>query len=179
MPSVFEFNAKVILLCNRVPNKHLPDTAAFLSRVIHYEVYFSYQQKIEILKQILAGRDDVQQEEKELVMRIIEEQTSFATRNLNIRTLEKLISFVKYDSEKAPVLFQETTSVDEEEEVIAELIKADATIEEQTGIFFKLTGKSRRTFFRIKKRVLLKLKENPASAKVPNKSYDTKTGDAR
>lgn len=174
IPSVFEFRARMILLCNRIPNKHLPDTAAFLSRVIHYEVYFSYQQKMEILKQILTGRDDVKRQEKELVLKIIEDKTSFATRNLNIRTLEKLISFVKYDQDKATCLFEETISTDEEEEAIAELIKTEMTIEEQTGIFYKLTGKSRRTFFRIKKRVLAKLKLNGAvSATVPNASDGT------
>jgi len=179
IPSVFELKAKLILLCNRIPNKHTPDTAAFLSRVIHYVVYFSYQQKMEILKQILMGRGDLSKNDKDIVFKIIQKETSFATKNLSIRTLEQLISFVKYDQDKATHLFNETTSVDEEQEAIGELLKSDMTTDEQVNVFFKLTGKSRRTFFRIKKKVLQKINAGAKCAKVPNKSNDTKTGDEK
>jgi len=179
VPPVFEFKARLILLCNRIPNKHLPDTAAFLSRVIHYAVYFTYEQKLEILNQILMGRGDLDGENKKLVFEIIKAETSFATQNLNIRTLEKLISFVKYDSEKAKHLFNETISVNEEEEAIGELLKTSMTTDEQINIFFKLTGKSRSTFYRIKKRVLQKISIDAKNAKVPRKTNDTNLGDEK
>lgn len=156
LPSVFELKARLIILCNRIPNTDEPNVSAFLSRTIHYELEFSHQQKKDIIKHILTQKKDLSKEHKDLVMEIIDKETSVATKDFNIRTMEKLIAYVKYSPQKATDLFKQTTPKDDDEETVLRLMASDWSAEQQANEFFKNTGKSRRTYFRIKKELTKK-----------------------
>lgn len=172
-PSVFELKARLIILCNEIPNKYKRNTSALLSRTIHYEVEFSHPQKKKIIKMIVKSRKDLTKEQKEKTLDIIEKETSVVTKNFSIRTMEKLIAYIKYGQEKAADLFRKTTQTDEVKEAVLELMKSDLNIERQADGFHRTTGRSRSTFFRIKKRLI---KESMESVKVSPKkdmTHDT------
>ena len=172
VPNVFEIKTNLVILCNKVPNIDDRNVSALMSRAIHYELEFSYIQKLKIIKEILSLRSDINKEQKKLVIEIIEKETSIATENFNIRSMERLVAYVKYNPEKALYLFRETTKSDEDKEIVVELMNSGRTVEEQAKEFFRKTGKKRRTFFRIKK----KIKKD--SAKVPLKK-DVTNGTAK
>lgn len=169
-PAVFELKSRLIILCNKVPNWNEPNMTAFLSRTIHYKLEFSHEQKKEIIRQILSIRKDLSKEQKQRVLEIIDKETTIATKNFNIRTMEKLTAYVKYNPQKAETLFRETTDKDDDEELVMQLMISDFTAERQADKFYKATGKSRRTYFRIKKRIAQKSKtDTQESAKVTPK----------
>ena len=81
-----------------------------------------------------------------------------------------MISFLSYNSKKARELFRSIKQEDNDKLIVMELIKNDDSVETQAKKYYERTGKSRRTFFRIK---------NKLSAKVPLKSdvaHGTKLG---
>jgi hypothetical protein len=85
--------------------------------------------------------------------------------------MEKLIAFVRYNPEKALDLFRHTTTENDDEALILKFMNANLSTEKQAERFFKETGKSRRTFFRIKKRLSAKVssKNDVTNGTVKNK----------
>ena len=164
VPSVFALNAHLIFLCNRIPKANDVNVSALLSRAVTYEIHFSHAEKIRIMKNILDARKDLDKKAKAMVLTILEAETSVATKDMNLRTMEKLIAYVRYSPEQALALFKETSENDEDIQTVVELMEGSLSISAQAVEFSKRTGKSRRTYFRIKK----KLKHH--SAKVTSNS---------
>ncbi len=152
LPSTFEIKAKLIILCNKIPNSDVT-VNALISRTLPYEVSFSYEQKIEILEKMIKLRDDLTVKQKEDCIEIIKKETTIATKNLSFRTLRKVIAFVKQDKKNALDLFKATTEKDEDVEIVFELVNKSLDINKQIQQFCNRTGKSRATFYRIKKRI--------------------------
>jgi len=155
VPSVFEFEGKLIILCNKIPNEKDISMKALLSRTLFYRVNFTYNQKLEIIKKILESKKELNESEKKEIFKIIKDNTDITTINFNLRTLERLISYYKYDKSKAEELFKKTTYRDETLAVVSDIIRnlKHLTVNEQVKIFAELTGKSRRTFFNLKKKL--------------------------
>ena len=156
LPSTFEIKAKLIILCNKIPNSDDVTINALISRTLPYEVSFSYQQKIEILEKMVNSREDLTAKQKENCIEIIKKETTIATKNLSFRTLRKVIAFVKEDKKNAVDLFKATTEKDEDVEIVFELMKKGLDIDKQIQQFCDKTGKSRATFYRIKKKIISK-----------------------
>lgn len=171
VPSVFELRSRLIILCNRIPNAGDVNVSALLSRAVAYELRFSHGQKLRIMKRILDSRKGLDRRAKAKVMEIIENETSVATKDFNIRTMERLVAYVRYDPERALALFRATTESDEDAEVAIELMASGLPVTAQATEFCRRTGKSRRTFFRIKR----KLKQD--TARVPSKTDVTNGSD--
>ena len=124
-----------------------------ISRTIFYKMGFSFQQKMEICKKFIKDEKDLSNEEKISVEKLLIEEVDESTKDFNFRTLRKLIAFVKYDESKAKDLFRATTEVDEDKKIYLEVVKKYDTTKIQIQMFIERTGKSRRTFFRVKKEV--------------------------
>ena len=160
LPSTFEFKAKIIILCNKIPNTEDEGVSAMISRTVPYEFKLSYEQKIEILEKLISNRGDLSAKRKQDCIRLIREETSEATKQFNFRLLKKVIAFVKEDKANARELFRATTEKDEDKEIIINLRKLGISVEEQAVEFVNETGKSRRTFFRLKKELSAKVTLN-------------------
>jgi hypothetical protein len=158
-PNCFEFTGRLIILCNKIPNLNDLHTKAVLSRTIYYEVNFTYNQKIKIITQILNSKKDLTAEVKKKILKIITENTNVATENLNIRTLEKLVAYIKYDTKIAESLFKQTTQKDTTKEIVWELMNKGLSAKEQISEFITLTGKGRTLFFEIKKELKNQMKK--------------------
>jgi hypothetical protein len=158
-PNFFEFTGRLIILCNKIPNLNDLHTRAVLSKTIYYEVNFTYNQKIKIITQILNSKKDLTAEVKKKILKIITENTNVATENLNIRTLEKLVAYIKYDTKIAESLFKQTTQKDTTKEIVWELMNKGLSAKEQISEFITLTGKGRTLFFEIKKELKNQMKK--------------------
>jgi hypothetical protein len=150
MPEKFVMKAKIIILCNNIPRENDISTRATLTRVIIYKMNLTFQQKIKICKEFVA-KENVSEEIKRKVFEIIDSKVNEATKDFNFRTLRKLIAFVNYDSTKALQLFEATTETDEDKEALLQVIAQTDVVNSQIKLFIEKTGKSRATFFRIKK----------------------------
>ncbi len=157
MPEKFVMNANIIILCNHVPRENDVSTRAMISRTIFYKMSFSFEQKMKICKDFLQEDKKITQEHKKDILEILNSEVTEATRDFNFRTLRKLIAFVEYDITKARTLFQATTETDESKQVYLQVIKKSEVVKTQILLFMEKTGKSRRTFFRTKKEMSVKV----------------------
>lgn len=152
MPEKFVMNAKIIILANHIPKENDVSTRATLSRVLNYRMSLTFQEKMSVCKRFVA-QENLQVSVSKKVMEILDVRVNEATKDFNFRTLRKLIAFVKYNPEKADTLFQATTETDEDKEAYLEVIRLTSEVKEQIMFFHERTGKSRATFFRIKKSI--------------------------
>ena len=157
MPEKFIMNSKIIVLCNHIPKENDVSTRAMISRTIFYKMGFSFLQKIKICKDFIQEDEILEIKDKEKVLEILNNEVSEATRDFNFRTLRKLIAFVQYDENKANILFRVITEVDELKEVYLQVIKKSDVVKTQILLFIEMTGRSRRTFFRTKKEMSVKV----------------------
>jgi hypothetical protein len=150
MPEKFVMKAKIIILCNNIAKENDVSIRATLTRVITYKMNLAFQQKIKICKEFVA-KEKVSEDIKKQVYEIIDSKVNEATKDFNFRTLRKLIAFVNYDSAKAVQLFEATTETDEDKEAYLQVITQTDVVNSQIKLFIEKTGKSRATYFRIKK----------------------------
>lgn len=151
IPNQFFIKAKIIILCNKLPNQNDISMRAVMSRTISFPVNFSYEQKKDICFQIIDSHEEIPPPNRGVAKKILEENTSIATKDFNFRTLQKLLAFIKYDMKKAKELFNATTETDEDIQQFLVATERFASVADQIKEFGLLTGKSRATFFRIKK----------------------------
>jgi len=151
IPKRFIMNSKIILLCNEVPRENHLSTRAMISRTMLYKVNFSFGQKIKICEAFIDEDKKLTLEQKDRIKFILLTNITEATKDFNFRTLRKLIAFVQYNQLKAEKLFVETTEIDEDKSAYLQVIKLTTEVKTQIVLFSELTGKSRATFFRIKR----------------------------
>lgn len=151
LPSPFVFESSIVILLNSIPDNS--EIESLFSRLIVKEVNLTYSQILNISNDILKlNHSELSDEEIKEVVEFIENNTSQATRDFNFRTIEKIISFYKYNREVWKELALEILENDEELEIIRRLmVKYPDNVMKQFVDFQKITGKSRATFFRKKK----------------------------
>lgn len=152
LPGAFTTEAKIIILCNKIPKQADQSMRALLSRTISYEFNLNYETKYNICCDLVMQNKELTDLQKSEIIHILEKNTNEATKDFNFRTLKKAISFVKYNPEVAETLFKETTTEDELKSTYLSLDKNN-TVKLQCKKFCDLTGKSRATFFRVKKQL--------------------------
>jgi len=157
MPEKFIMNAKIIILCNHIPKENDVSTRAMISRTIFYNMGFTFEEKVTICENFIDKDKEIEEYFKYKIKRILWEEVTEATRDFNFRTLRKLIAFVQYDENKARELFRATTEIDEMKQIYLEVVKKSDVVKIQILVFMERTGRSRRTFFRIKKEVSVKV----------------------
>lgn len=152
MPTKFTYNASIIILCNKIIESNNMNNRAVLSRCVAYEMKLDYKQKLAIIEQFIERRDDLTQKQKNEVKKLIKDNTNEVTEQFNFRLLRKAIAFVKEDKDFVE-LFKATTKTDETKSIVLDLVKSGKKISMQAKEFADLTGKSKRTYFRIKKQL--------------------------
>lgn len=160
VPEKFIMKSKVIILCNYIPKIDDSSTRALISRTIYHKLNFTFDEKMNICKDFVYKNKTISDNQKKNVMDILEKGVSEATRDFNFRTLSRLIAFVKYDKDKASDLFKQTTEVDELKQIYLEVIKKHSEVKHQIPLFIEMSGRSRRTYFRVKKEISVKVSSN-------------------
>ena len=152
IPTQFRPRFRVIVCANSYPNE--PDFRAVMDRCMYYPFNFTYEQKLEILSHITRlPYKQMSEEQRREVYNHIRAYSTRATK-LSIRTLFKLYDLYLYDRSVWRKLAREIIRDDED---IYAYIKATEkypkNVSQQVNEFIRISGKSRTTFYRIKKRV--------------------------
>jgi hypothetical protein len=151
VPSSFIFTGRIVMLVNEIKAKKSPSFEALLSRTLNVEISYSFEETKAMAFDIINKRvSDVDQRVR--IMDIINRCIA-PFHDFNFRLLDRLITFVRYDTTEAEQLFMNTLSVDDDNKLVWSLLTQDITIDEQIQQFTAKTGKSRTTFYKIRKRI--------------------------
>jgi len=148
LPNPFVFDSRIIILLNSIPDNS--EIESLFSRLIVKEVNLSYSQIMAVAKDVIkCNHNDLTDDEVVEIVDFIRENSSQATKEFNFRTIEKIVSFYKYSREKWKALALEVLENDDELELIRKLINEyPKNRMKQFIVYQKISGKSRRTFFR-------------------------------
>lgn len=161
-PSQFIFGGRLILILNRIDNEAKRSIQALLSRAIHLDIEFGYSDTMKILTSIARNvpYKDLTGEERHEVIKYLKELTDASTKELNIRSLMKSYDVYIY-SKKAKgdwkELIRPLFEQDEDQAILLSMMKSRKRVGEQIKDFEEKTGYSRRTFFRMKKKLIGRL----------------------
>ena len=146
VPSSFVFEGSIILLLNDKPSKN-ESLKAVESRVLNHELKMDYKTIIKVLYEI-AKMDykELTQEERSKIACWIKDNTSEATKNLNLRLLFSCYEFYRFDKKSWKNLAKNLIDTDENKELIIQGYSQYKFCEE--------TGLSRATYFRYKKELI-------------------------
>jgi len=154
-PRKFNFTGRIIFCVNKLTDN--ADTQAFKTRALYYKLDFPLSVVKEIIMSIAKGGKDygLMREERAEIAQYILDNSDEATRELNLRTLIKAYGAYKYAKTKGKDWKKEIIDlldVDEDKKLIKDLMSKHSGIVKDVGKeFTEITGKSRATFFRIKK----------------------------
>jgi hypothetical protein len=124
-------------------NEHL---RAVENRVLTYHLQFSYEEILRILADIAKQHvEGISEAERLEIVDWIGNNTTEATKNLNIRLYQHLVIFYKWNKEEWKTLAQDYIKNDEYTLLIIQGLKEKAWCE--------ATGKHRATYYRIKQRL--------------------------
>lgn len=149
LPEIFDFNSKIIILANGLKEED-EFIRALKDRCVFYKLEFTKEQIIE-MSYILAKSRNYP---LELVDYIKELSESNVIKNLSLRLLDKIYTY--YNKENWKNLIKQIIEIDETENLVFELIRSGKTVKEQVKEFIEKSGYSRRTYFRIKKKLVSK-----------------------
>ena len=151
IPEHFEFTGKLVILTNKFGGKNDENFNALKSRITSYELTFTYDEILKITNEIIDSRGlDPNQVKKvkELVKKHVNEASDF-----NLRVLDRLIGFVKYDFDKSEELFLDSFEIDEEMELVLKLMNSNLSLDEQVKRYQIQTGFKRRTYYTRRKKL--------------------------
>ena len=147
VPNKFPLRAKIILICNELPS----NIENVLSRVLFYELRFDYKDRIKLIYEICKYKGIPLE-----IAEFIEKHTDETTKEefLNLRTPIKFYEIYKNNKENWKTLCLEQLKFDENLKIVFELLQKDITEKARVQEFIERTGKSRRTYFRYKKKLM-------------------------
>lgn len=140
VPNQFEFNSKIIILCNHIPTK----LRNVISRCFIFRQDFNYQTKIKMIYE-LCKLENLGTE----VADFIKNNTNQAY-NIDLRLPFK-IHDIKNNNEKWFEIALSQIENDERKSFIIEVSSSGKTIKEQIQLFTERFGLSRATYFNLKK----------------------------
>jgi len=150
-PDTFEFTGKIIILANEIKGKKDESFKALISRCLKYKLTYTLQELKDLSIEIIEEKKDLTIKQKQLIAQIINEITP--EYDYNLRLMDRLITFAKYDEVNAKMLFYNSVSVDEDKKILLQILNNNKSVEEQVKEYMNLTGHSRMTFFRKKKKL--------------------------
>lgn len=151
-PNTFEYTGKIVILANELKGKKDESFKALMSRCLKFELKYTLQEIKKMSEDIINQKNDLTKEQKEKIIHIMKEEIS-SYHSFNFRLLERLIQFVKYDTNKAKKLFINSLETDEEGKTLLKIIKENKDVEMQINEYKKQTNKSRMSYYRKKKQL--------------------------
>lgn len=154
VPPRFDFNGKTIILLNEFPKNKF--VQSLITRSVYYEVKIPFQDKVLMMAEIaMQPYMDVPLETRLEVFQYIRGLATPATTEFNFRTLIKAFNIRRYSPERWKDLVRLTLQPDEDLATMQMIntTMGDLTVLQQARLWMTETGKSRSTFFRLKKRM--------------------------
>lgn len=158
VPNAFVLNARMIIITNKLNRKN-PHLNAILTRINSCRVEIDYEEMINIMEQVCKkDYHGLSPDERTEVLNFIQDNTSEANDDLNIRTLIKCFQQKVYSKRiNKPELWKQLAMMSILQKnpaliVIEELLNDPSfeTDEQRIVEFKKKTGRSRATWFRYK-----------------------------
>jgi len=151
-PEAFEFTGKIILCTNHFPDN--PSLEALYRRTLYYELNLSFTEKIALFRDITERPyKGISKGKRRMICEYLIGIISEATIRLSIRELFKAFEIYKSNHRDWKKLVLELLHIDTDIEAYMKIMKVGSNINAQIRMFREITGKSRSTFFRIRKRV--------------------------
>jgi hypothetical protein len=154
----FAFNKKLIVLTNYMPQ--LPQAKAFINRAMHYEIELNQNLVEELLHQAAQSPKHFSNTPRatEVAAFLAQQARLLEPGKISLRNLEMGYEFATINPTGwrellLKVLPKAQTKPSTPEQVVMQLHGASLKTEEQAARFSQLTGKSRRTFFDLRKKL--------------------------
>jgi hypothetical protein len=153
-PSSFEFVGKLIFLLNKLPNKEDPLTSAMMSRSIVYEMKFTRDEILDILKEFSKlPYKELSEEERIKLFTYLVQNTDNSNTDLSFRTLIKIYDIYTHNKDKWENLVKPLLQKDERLYLIKQLL-GEHNVKEAQKEFSEITGLSRASFYRLKTKLI-------------------------
>ncbi len=149
------FTSRIVLLTNQLPNiDKNPHIQALLSRAFLCRLNFTYQEKLDVIKEV-SSRDyaGVSAEQRTEIYEFIERNTNEASKELSIRTLIKCYHFYLFDKALWKQLGLKILKTEPHREIAYELMNSGKSVKEQEKIYSDRTGRSRADLYRIRSEI--------------------------
>lgn len=154
VPPKFEFNGRTIFLLNEFPKNKF--VKSLVTRSVFYEVKIPFEQKLVMMEDIarldFPGLD---LDERMEVFKFIRSHSTPATKELNFRTLIKAFNIFKFSKDRWKDLVKLMLQPDEDLATLRSIeeITKNLPVNNMARLFIQETGKSRSTFFRLRRRL--------------------------
>lgn len=157
VPDKFVFEGTIILLLNKIP-KEAESLKAVESRILTYELKLDYSTKIQIIFELAKLKyKELSDTDRMTISQWIQQNTSEATENLNLRLLFLCYEFYRFDPHNWTRLAEKSIKTDNELQLIVQGLSQTEWCE--------ATGMSRRTYFNYKN----KINQCKSASKIPYK----------
>ena len=153
VPSSFVFEGSITILTNKITNEM---DNSLLGRAIHRTINFTLKEKLDFVESIIKFQYGLNAFEIKEILDFLKINVDETTKNFSFRSVLKIVEFYKHNKEIWKELGLEELEKDEILVFIKDLIAKYKQVNEQVEEFIELTGRSRRTFFRLKKKLVPK-----------------------
>lgn len=145
VPIEFDFFANIILIFN----DEIKEYAPIINRGVQIDFNFNFNDKIKIFEEY-QKKAEIEEE----VLKYVQSNCDESTKNLSIRSLV-ILSKLKREGFDFKLFANEMFKGDEDIKYISELVSKCQSATSACEEWIKQTGKSRRSFFRLKKKLNL------------------------
>jgi len=152
VPNKFEFTGTLTILLNKLGNNE--DIKAVADRVLYYEMNLDYLTKLKVLfelsKQEYKG---LTKETRQEIVRWIKDNTTKATKNLNLRLLYKVYDLYLFDNKYWDLIAKEMIDDDKDLLFLKKLLEKSHTIKMACEEYVNEGYGSRASFYRLKRKL--------------------------
>jgi len=150
IPKKFKFNGKIIIIANKLDGYNAD---VVKSRCLVYDLRLTKEEKIKMMYSIAKQKhSSLTEEERNKIVDFINENS--VNCNFDLRTQQKIEHLFQYDKNRWKELSVPLLQKNEDMEFVMMCIKSSNSIQEAEQKFIRESGKSRTTFYNLKKEIL-------------------------
>ena len=155
VPTTFAFKGRLVFVSNmRLAASQSADLDAIRSRCHYAEIYLSRAEVLEFIAKVVVPADfgGTTLRERQFIFDLFRKAASNSAVQISARTYHQLVDLFVMDRDHFDLHVNELLPVNEDVRLLRALLDKCMTVEEAASAYQKITGKSRRTFFLLKRR---------------------------
>ena len=151
-PKQFEFTGKLIIITNKIGND--VNLKALVSRVLFCDLKFDYTDIMFMMNEIAKNEyEGLTQEQRNEIVEYIKANSNPCILDFNLRILIKAFEIYKAMPNWKDMV-KGMLKTDEKLQILYEILQQKISVKEQIEEFYKKTGHSRMTYFRLKRQLV-------------------------
>jgi len=151
-PKQFEFTGKLIIITNKIGSD--VNLKALVSRVLFCDLKFDYPDILFMMNEISKNDyEGLNQEQRNEVVNFIKENSNPCILDFNLRILIKSFEIYK-NMANWKEMVKDMLKVDDKLQILYEILQMKMSVKDQIDEFYKKTGHSRITYFRLKRQLV-------------------------